>query len=60
MDFHVDYYFERNGKIYVNITRKGRNYERPCRIGFDNVPYFKFLGRLWYSLDHKIQPSFAT
>lgn len=59
MDFHVDYYFERNGKVFVNITRNGKCYERHCKIGFDNVPYFKFLGKWWHAADHKLQLSFG-
>ena len=58
-DFHVDYFFMRNGKIYANITRNGKVYERLCMIGSDNMPYFKFLGKWWYSSERSLQFTFA-
>jgi hypothetical protein len=58
MDFTVDYFFMRNGNVYANITRNGRIYERLCRIGSDNSPVFKFLGRWWYYSDRSLQFSY--
>lgn len=47
-DFRINYYFDRNGQTFVNLTRKGRNYERPCKLMGDGTPMFRFLGHLWY------------
>lgn len=47
MDFRINYFFERNCTIFVNITRKGRNYDRPCKIDSYDHPCFRFRGKIW-------------
>ena len=47
MDFHVNYYFERNCKVYVNLTYRGRNYDRLCKLDGHSHPRFRFRGKIW-------------
>ena len=48
MKFRICYFYERNGKTFVNIERNHKHYDRPCKILGDDRPVFQFLGRTWY------------
>lgn len=42
----VNYYFEKDNKVFVNFNCNGRNYSRECEYYF-GMYHFSFKGKLW-------------